>query len=115
MTASSKDRVRKSRELARIRKEAEEQGGSLIGPAFVLRIPEEPDFFLHWVGSEWELAPLEQEDSEHEIQLTPDGLNEALDLDQDDLIAEHPELFPGRDEKARIQDAFVSRKTKESE
>lgn len=53
-------------------------------------------------------------DTRHEIQLTPDGLNEALGLDQDDLVTEHPELFPGRDEKAQIQDAFVSKKMAES-
>lgn len=45
-----------------------------------------------------------------DIELTPDGLNEAVKIDKkEDVVSpsERPDLFPGRDEKAQIQDAYV--------
>ncbi len=48
--------------------------------------------------------------SEESIQLTPEGLAETKKLDAQLSPAtpgENPELFPGRDEKAEIQDAYT--------
>jgi hypothetical protein len=48
--------------------------------------------------------------NENEIQLDPAGLVQAKKLDaQLDSVApeDNPELFPGRDEKAEIQDSYT--------
>lgn len=48
--------------------------------------------------------------SENETQLTPEGLVETKKVEaQLDPVSpdENPELFPGRDEKAQLQDSYT--------
>lgn len=54
MALSAKDRVRKSRDLARFRERADALEGSLIGPLYLLHIPGKPDRLLRWTGSQWD-------------------------------------------------------------
>lgn len=55
--------------------------------------------------------------SDNETQLTPEGLAETKKLDaQLDPVTpdENPELYPGRDEKAELQDSYTPKFPKTS-